>query len=188
MCTKGKTIFLKTLLPMVVWWYKTSHMPTFRTMITNLHSNNSCRLPTQHTMKFYRDNYQGWINLAIHTRKMTWHTITHMVLPCLTISTFQQQHIIQHGVIGCKYINRNNVVCNHSLCDYMWLNVAYKYKWLLMRLLFKFGWILVFQLGCDYNLFHLSNGLIFHDVFVFFYKFVYMFSCTCNQDNHIIVA
>ncbi len=36
-------------------------------------------------------------------------------------------------------------------------------------LLFKFGWILIFLLvSYSYDLFHFSNKLIFHDVFVFF--------------------
>ncbi len=40
---------------------------------------------------------------------------------------------------------------------------------LLMRLFFKFGWILVFlSTSCNYDLFHHSNRLIFHDVFVYF--------------------
>jgi hypothetical protein len=81
-----------------------------------------------------------------------------------------QSHTWSFHAIGCKYINRNNVVCNHSLCNYVWLNVVYKYKWLLMWLLFKFGLILVFQLGCNYELFHFFNRLNFHDVFVFFTK------------------
>ncbi len=65
--------------------------------------------------------------------------------------------------------SRNHVVCNHSLSDYMQLNVAYNYEWLPMQLFFKFGWILVFlSTSCNYDLFHYSNRLIFHDVFLFF--------------------
>jgi hypothetical protein len=38
-----------------------------------------------------------------------------------------------------------------------------------MRLFFKFEWIFdVLSISCDYELFHFSNKLIFHDVFVFF--------------------
>jgi hypothetical protein len=65
--------------------------------------------------------------------------------------------------------NKNLVICNHSMCDYVRLNVAYNYEWLPKRLFFKFEWILVlFSTSCDYELFHLFNRLIFHDVFVFF--------------------
>ncbi len=38
-----------------------------------------------------------------------------------------------------------------------------------MRLFFKFGWVLVFlSINFDCDLFHPSNRLILHDVFVFF--------------------
>jgi hypothetical protein len=65
--------------------------------------------------------------------------------------------------------SKNLVICNHSMCNDVWLNVTYNYEWLPMWLFFKCGWILVFLLiNYDYDLFHLSNRLIFHDVFVFF--------------------
>jgi len=65
--------------------------------------------------------------------------------------------------------SKNYVICNYSLCNYVQLNVTYDYKWLPMRLFFKFEWILVvLSISRDYELFHLSNKLIFHDVFVFF--------------------
>ncbi len=67
------------------------------------------------------------------------------------------------------FTNRNHVICNHSMCNYVRLNVAYNYEWSPMWLFFKFGWILVFfSTNCNYDLFHHSNKLIFHDVFVFF--------------------
>jgi hypothetical protein len=72
------------------WWCETFHMPTFRTLITNQHGNNFHKLFSQHTMRFNMDNHQGWINLAIHIRKMTWCTNTHMIFLPLTISTFKQ--------------------------------------------------------------------------------------------------
>jgi hypothetical protein len=66
-------------------------------------------------------------------------------------------------------ISRNLVVYNHSLCNYVRLNVTYNYEWLAMWLFFKFGWILVFlSTSCNYNLFHHFNTLFFHNVFVFF--------------------
>ncbi len=94
------------------------------------------------------------------------------------------QYVMPHAIT-----NKNLVICNHSLCNYVQLNVTYDYKWLPMRLFFKFEWILVvLSISRDYELFHLSNKLIFHDVFVFFTTSYNMFSCTCNQSNHIIVA
>jgi hypothetical protein len=45
----------------------------------------------------------------------------------------------------------------------------YNHEWLPMQLFFKFGWILAFlSISCNYELFHHSNKLIFHDVFVFY--------------------
>jgi len=67
------------------------------------------------------------------------------------------------------FISRNPVICNLFLCNYVQLNVAYDYKRLPMWLFFKFGWILVFfSTSCNWYLFHHSNRLILHDVFVFF--------------------
>jgi hypothetical protein len=73
------------------------------------------------------------------------------------------------------------------MCDYVWLNVAYNYEWLLKSLFKKFGWILVlFSISCDYDLFHLSNRLIFHDVFVFFTTlFIHLVALT-TKNSHII--
>jgi hypothetical protein len=42
------------------------------------------------------------------------------------------------------FTNKNLVICNHSLCDYVCLNVAYDYEWLPMWLFFKIEQILVF--------------------------------------------
>jgi hypothetical protein len=65
--------------------------------------------------------------------------------------------------------SRNHVICNHSLCDYVWLNVTYDNEWWPMQLIFKFGWILIF-LSTKLWLWPISsfNRLIFQDVFVFF--------------------
>ncbi len=60
--------------------------------------------------------------------------------------------------------SRNHVICNQSLRDYVQLIVTDNYD-----LFFKFGWIFVLlSTSCDYDLFHLSNRLIFHNVFVIF--------------------
>jgi hypothetical protein len=77
--------------------------------------------------------------------------------------------------------SRNIVVCNHSLCDYVWLNVTYDYKWLLMWLFFKFGWILVFfSTSCNYDLFHHFNRWFFmmslyilkYHIYVYLHTFI----------------
>jgi hypothetical protein len=70
------------------WWCQTPHMTILWTLITNQHGGSPCGLLTQHTMKFGKNNYQIKVNLTIHMRKMTLHM--HMILPYLTISTFQQ--------------------------------------------------------------------------------------------------
>jgi hypothetical protein len=60
------------------------------------------------------------------------------------------------------FISRNLVICNHSLYDYVWLNVAYSYEWLLMWLFLKIGWILVFfSTSCDYAYFIFPIGWFF---------------------------
>jgi hypothetical protein len=47
--------------------------------------------PLEHTTKSYRDYYQGWVNLAINIKKMIWHTIVHVIIPCEIIMALQQQ-------------------------------------------------------------------------------------------------
>jgi len=84
--------------------------------------------------------------------------------------------------------SRNHVVSNHSLCKYMQLNVAYNYKWLLMQLFFKFGWILVIlQLVATMTYFIFPIGWFFILFLYFLQHCIYILN-TCNQSSHIIVA
>jgi hypothetical protein len=52
--------------------------------------------------------------------------------------------LVQTNIVNIQHLVGNPFIYNHSLCNYVQLNVAYDYKWLLMWQLFKFGWILVF--------------------------------------------
>ncbi len=68
-----------------------------------------------------------------------------------------------------KYLgvtNRNHVVYNDSMCDKM---LCMNMSGCLCDYFSNLdGFWSSFQLGCNYDLFHLFNKLIFHDVFVFF--------------------
>jgi hypothetical protein len=100
--------------------------------------------------KHYKQNLQK--NLCFQLLLETWWT-----------------WLVEIGQNVTIFINRNHVICNHSRCKYVQLNVAYNYEWFLVRLFFKLEWILVFlSISCEYDLFYLFNRLIFHDVFVFF--------------------
>ncbi len=58
------------------------------------------------------------------------------------------------GEVRLLITSKNYVICNHSLCDYVQLNVAYDYKWLPMRLFSNLdGFWSSFQLSYGYDLF-----------------------------------
>ncbi len=99
------------------WQCETSHMPSFGTSITKQHSGSPYKLSTQHTTKPNMNNYRWYVNLAIHIEKMIWCTITHMILPCLTISAFQQQHTsFATNVPQGKYFNDTPIGSNTCTC------------------------------------------------------------------------
>jgi hypothetical protein len=50
--------------------------------------------------------------LAIHIGKMTWCTILHMVFPCLTISSFQQQYSGRYDLLMIQ----NHTTYSHIQC------------------------------------------------------------------------
>jgi hypothetical protein len=69
-------------------------MATPWTPITHQHTGRPHKLPTQHTMKYDKNNCKRWVNLAIHIKEMTWNIIPHVVLPCIVSVCFQFHYIL----------------------------------------------------------------------------------------------
>jgi len=62
------------------------------------------------------------------------------LLSCIIVFNYTKQ-LYTSLQVGIHFTSKNIVIYNHSLCDYVQLNVTYDYEWSLMQLFFKFGWI-----------------------------------------------